>query len=281
MPKVQVTTDSTSDLSAELLESLNIKYIPLYIIMDGKDYKDGLEINPPDIFSYVNHSGQITKTAAVSVADYISLFRTYTDQGMEVVHVNISSFFSSCYQNACIAAAEVGNVYVIDSLNLSTGSGHAAVNAALLAQQGLSGAEIKKQIDEIVPRINASFVLDTLKYLHLGGRCSSVAALGANLLSLKPCIEVTDGKMGVGKKYRGSLDKCIVQYIADRLDGNQDTIDPRRIFITHTCKPEMVELAKETIAKYMKFDEVLITQAGCTISNHCGPGTLGILYLNK
>lgn len=281
MPKVQVTTDSTSDLSAELLESLNIKYIPLYIIMDGKDYKDGLEINPPDIFSYVNHSGQITKTAAVSVADYISLFRTYTDQGMEVVHVNISSFFSSCYQNACIAAAEVGNVYVIDSLNLSTGSGHAAVNAALLAQQGLSGAEIKKQIDEIVPRINASFVLDTLKYLHLGGRCSSVAALGANLLSLKPCIEVTDGKMGVGKKYRGSLDKCIVQYIADRLDGNQDAIDQRRIFITHTCKPEMVELAKETIAKYMKFDEVLITQAGCTISNHCGPGTLGILYLNK
>lgn len=281
MPKVQVTTDSTSDLSAELLESLNIKYIPLYIIMDGKDYKDGLEINPPDIFSYVNHSGQITKTAAVSVADYISLFRTYTDQGMEVVHVNISSFFSSCYQNACIAAAEVGNVYVIDSLNLSTGSGHAAVNAALLAQQGLSGAEIKKQIDEIVPRINASFVLDTLKYLHLGGRCSSVAALGANLLSLKPCIEVTDGKMGVGKKYRGSLDKCIVQYIADRLDGNQDAIYPRRIFITHTCKPEMVELAKETIAKYMKFDEVLITQAGCTISNHCGPGTLGILYLNK
>lgn len=281
MSKVQVTTDSTSDLSAELLESLNIKYIPLYIIMDGKDYKDGLEINPPDIFSYVNHSGQITKTAAVSVADYISLFRTYTDQCMEVVHVNISSFFSSCYQNARIAAAEVGNVYVIDSLNLSTGSGHAAVNAALLAQQGLSGAEIKKKIEEIVPRINASFVLDTLKYLHLGGRCSSVAALGANLLSLKPCIEVTDGKMGVGKKYRGSLDKCIIQYIADRLDGNQDTIDPRRIFITHTCKPEMVELAKETIAKYMKFDEVLDTQAGCTISNHCGPGTLGILYINK
>lgn len=278
---VKITTDSTSDLSPALLERYHITPAPLYIVMGDKEFRDGLDIKPADIYRYVDSTGEITKTSAVPVSDYQALFSSCAKQGREVVHINISHHMSACYQNALIAAKEVGNVYVVDSLSLSTGSGHAAVEAAQLAEQGLGGAEIKRRLDTLVPRISASFVIDTLKYLHKGGRCSSVAALGANLLKLRPCIEVIDGKMTVGKKYRGAMDKVVEEYIRDRLDGKQDTIDPRRIFITHTASKELTELACKAVRRYMDFDEILVTDAGCTISNHCGPGTLGILYIYK
>lgn len=278
---VKITADSTCDLTKELCEKYDISIAPLYIIMDGKDYKDGLETSPEDIYQYVDRTGEIPKTAAVSVADYVDIFTKYVNQGRTVVHINISSHFSACNQNANIAAKEVGNVYVVDSLNLSTGTGLLAIEGAELASQGLEAQEIKTRLDDLALKVESSFVIDTLKYLHMGGRCSSVAALGANLLKLRPCIEVRDGKMNVGKKYRGNYAKCLEQYIEDRLSGRND-ISSKRIFITHSgCDKDIVDIANSTIKKHMEFDEVLETIAGCTITSHCGPNTLGILFINK
>lgn len=281
MANIKITADSTCDLSKALLEKYDISLAPLYITMDGAAYKDGLEITPQDIYAYVDKTGDVTKTAAVSTEDYLTLFRPYVEQGKAVVHITISHDMSSCYQNALLAAAELGNVYVVDSLNLSTGSGHLVLRAAELAAEGVGAADIKAQLDELAPKVEASFVIDTLKYLHKGGRCSTVAALGANLLGLKPCIEVKGGNMSVGKKYRGKLDKCLAEYVAERLQGRTD-IDTRRIFVTHTAMPAgSTEAVIALVKKQMQFDEVLETMAGCTITNHCGPGTLGILFIRK
>ncbi len=278
---IKITADSTCDLTDELCDKYDISIAPLYIIMDGKDHKDGLEISPEDIYKYVDRTGEIPKTAAVSVADYIDIFTKYTQQGKTVVHINISSHFSTCNQNANIAAKEVGNVYVVDSLNLSTGTGLLAIEGAELAREGIPADEIKARLDELAPKVESSFVIETLKYLHMGGRCSSVAALGANLLKLRPCIEVQDGKMNVGKKYRGNYAKCLEQYITDRLSGRDDLAN-KRIFITHSgCDEEIVATARNTVKKYAEFDEILETIAGCTITSHCGPNTLGILFINK
>lgn len=278
---IKITADSTCDLTDDLCEKYDISIAPLYIIMDGKDHKDGLEISPDDIYKFVDRTGEIPKTAAVSIADYIDIFSRYVEQGRTVVHVNISSHFSTCNQNANIAAKEVGNVYVVDSLNLSTGTGLLAIEGAELASQGIPAEEIKARLDELAPKVESSFVIETLKYLHMGGRCSSVAALGANLLKLRPCIEVVDGKMNVGKKYRGNYAKCLEQYITDRLSGRDDLAN-KRIFITHSgCSEEVVDIARNTIKKHAEFNEILETIAGCTITSHCGPNTLGILFINK
>lgn len=190
---------------------------------------------------------------------------------------------SACYTSACIAAAELGNVFVIDSRNLSTGIGHLVLDAAIMAEQGeKTASEIFDIVNAETDKVESSFVIDTLKYLHKGGRCSALTALGANILKLKPCIEVTDGKMDVGKKYRGAFSHVILQYVRDRLEGRDD-IDSRRIFITYAIgTPEDVASAVEQeIAKYVRFDEVIRTHAGCTISNHCGPVCLGILFFRK
>ena len=278
---IKITADSTCDLTDELCEKYDISICPLYIIMDGKDHKDGLEISPEDIYKYVDRTGEIPKTAAVSVADYIDIFAEYVQQGRTVVHINISSHFSTCNQNANIAAKEVGNVYVVDSLNLSTGTGLLAIAGAELASEGIPAADIKARLDELAPKVESSFVIETLKYLHMGGRCSSVAALGANLLKLRPCIEVQDGKMNLGKKYRGNYTKCLEQYITDRLRGRDDLAN-KRIFITHSgCDEEVVDIARNAVRKHAEFDEIHETIAGCTITSHCGPNTLGILFINK
>ncbi len=282
MAKILITADSTCDLSADLLEKYQVRLLPLYVVKGEESLKDGVEIVPQDIYDYVEQTGNITKTAAASVGDYLDFFQPLVEEGYEVVHLNISTGFSSCYQNACMAAQEVGNVYPIDSKNLSTGSGHVVIEAALMAQAGKTAAEICDALNQnVIPKVEASFVIDTLTYLHKGGRCSSVAALGANLLKLKPCIEVMDGGMHVGKKYRGTLAKTIEQYVMERLQDRTD-IDPKRIFITHTaCSPEIVEIARQAVEQYGNFEEILETTAGCTITSHCGPNTLGILFIRK
>ncbi len=282
MAKVLITADSTCDLSADLLEKYQVRLLPLYVVKGEESLKDGVEIVPQDIYDYVEQTGNVTKTAAASVGDYLDFFQPLVDQGYEVVHLNISTGFSSCYQNACMAAEEIGNVYPVDSKNLSTGSGHVVIEAALLAQEGKTAAEIRDILNQnIIPKVESSFIIDTLTYLHKGGRCSSVAALGANLLKLKPCIEVVDGGMQVGKKYRGTLAKTIEQYVMERLQDRTD-IDPKRVFITHTaCSPEIVEIARQTVEQYGNFEEILETTAGCTVTSHCGPNTLGILFIRK
>ena len=220
-------------------------------------------------------------TAAVSQFEYTEMFTRYAKEYDEVVQINIGSNFSCCYQNACLAAQEFDNVFVVDSGNLSTGQGLLVVAAAKLAQQGVSGIEIAERVRALVPKVEASFLIDRLDYMRKGGRCSTVAALGANLLKLKPCIEVREGKMSVCKKYRGSFEKCIRQYVKERLDGRTD-IAGDLAFITHpACQKNVVDAAMEEAARYGAFDEVIETHAGCTVSCHCGPDTLGILFVRK
>lgn len=279
--KIKITADSTCDLSPELTEKYGIDILPLYIVKEGKSYKDMSEIVPQDIFDHVSAGGEITSTAAINTEDYINYFKPLSEEYDAVIHINISADFSSCYQNACIAANEFENVYVIDSRNLSTGSGLLVLEAAEMAQNGESAEKIVHVLTNLALKVEASFVIDKLDYLRKGGRCSALAALGANLLSLRPCIEVVDGKMKVGKKYRGHFEKCIQQYVKERLDGRFD-ISTKRIFITHTpCPDGLADAVRAEIAKYMKFDEVLETFAGCTVSSHCGPNTLGILFIRK
>lgn len=279
--QVKITADSTCDLSDAVLKKYEIGLIPLYVTLGDKSYRDKLEISPGDLYAYVKQTGKLPKTSAVTVKDYLDRFTPYKLAGRSVIHFTISSSMSACYQNAVCAAKELGNVFVIDSANLSTGIGHLAVRAAELAASGLDADRIVRAVTELIPKVEASFVIDTLTYLHKGGRCSAVAALGANLLSLKPCIEVRGGAMGVGKKYRGSLEKCLATYVSDRLQGRSD-LDYRRIFVTHSqLPPRLTDAVVKQVGKLAPFQEIIETDANCTVCTHCGPGTLGIIFVKK
>lgn len=278
---IKITADSTCDLSPQILEEFDITLVPLHVLIDGKDHLDGVDIKPEDIFYHVGVEGKTCKTAAANVYEYENIFSEFSSQYDAVIHINISSDFSSCHQQAKIAAENFDNVYVVDSRNLSTGSGHVVYEAALMAREGEKAEEICRRLEELIPKVDASFVIDRMDYLYKGGRCSGLEAFGASLLRIKPSIEVVDGKMQVGKKYRGNLARCLENYVKDRLAGRDD-IDYKRIFVTHTMQsPEMVEKVKETIKQYADFEEIIETKAGCTISSHCGPNTLGILYIHK
>ncbi len=280
--KVKITADSVCDLSPEQRERYGLNILPLYVMLDGKEHRDGVDIIPEDIYSHVAAGGDLGSTAALSVADYLEFFGKELEDCDELIHFHISSSMSSCYQNACIAAEEVENVYPIDSANLSTGIGLLIIDACEMAAQGMSAKEIVEEINARRCKVEASFVVDSVNYLHKGGRCSAVAALGANLLGLKPCIEVTDGAMGVAKKYRGKIGKCLIQYVRERLEGRED-IKLNRIFITNSGEftEEELKAVEDEVRKYQSFDEILFSRAGCTVSNHCGPKTLGILFEKK
>ena len=249
--------------------------------MDGKNYHDGVDITPDDIYAHVSKGGGLPKTAAINILVYEDRFARYWEEYDAVIHINISADFSSCYQNACIAAKRFQNVFVVDSRNLSTGHGLVVLQAVELARQGMAPAEIADTLQAMTDRVDASFILDRLDYMKMGGRCSSVTVLGANLLRLRPCIEVRDGKMGVGKKYRGAFEKCMRDYIADRLSGRGDLM-LNRVFITHSgLSEDLVKLARDTVRELQPFQEICVTRAGCTVSSHCGPGTIGVLFVRK
>jgi len=281
---IKIMADSTCDLSPQMLEAYDITLVPLHIMVDGgEDYTDGVNITPLQVVNYVENENRLCKTAAVNVFEYQELFDQYASKYDAVIHISLGSQFSSCYQNAKLAATNFSNVYVIDSQNLSTGQGHIVYAAVKMAKQGLSAPEICAKLQELVPKVDASFVIDSLEYLHKGGRCSGLEAFGARLLSIKPCIEVVNGKMIVGKKYRGSFERCLEQYVKERL-ANNDDIDYSTIFITHSPLSDserVVEKVREIIQTYANFEEIIVTNAGCTITCHCGPNTLGILYLRK
>ena len=279
---IKISADSTCDLSPDLIARYDIGISPLYIVRDGESLVDGVDITPDEIYAHVEAGGSMCSTAAVSVYDYVEFFRKELESADAVVHFHISGDMSACYQNACIASAEVGNVYPVDARNLSTGIGLLVLEAAELARKGeLTAQEIQQRMNQRKELLDVSFVVEQLGYLRKGGRCSSVAALGANMLSLRPCIQVKDGKMGVGKKYRGAYQKCLLQYVKERLEGRDD-IDPHRIFITESggFTPEEVAEVEAAVRGYQPFEEVLHTRAGCTVSSHCGPRTLGILYFH-
>lgn len=279
--RIKVISDSTCDLSPELIQKYDIEIFPLIVVKDGQEYSDGVTITPSEIFAHVAAGGSLCSTAARGVVAYQDVFKKFSGSYDGVIHVNISSEMSSCYQNACIAASEFNNVRVVDSKNLSTAQGLVVLQACKLAETATDLDELKGQLDEFVTRVEASFVLDRLDYMVKGGRCSTVAALGANLLSLKPCIEVKNGKMGVVKKYRGHIEKCMAAYVKDRLDGRDD-LDDDTIFITHTdVSPESLAAVHDGVAQYGHFRQVYESSAGCTVSCHCGPGTMGILFVRK
>ncbi len=281
MRPIKIMSDSTADLPKELIEKYDIEVLPLSVTLGEKSYKDGVEIKAEDIFKYYNETKGLPKTSAVSVLEYTEAFTPWVEKGYDIIHFTISSTMSACYQNACIAAVELGHVWSIDSANLSSGIGLLVVLAAELAAKGENAEAIAKKVAEAKSRVDASFILNQLEFLHKGGRCSGVAALGANLLSLKPCIEVVDGKMKVGKKYRGAYEKCALEYVRDRLSG-KDNIETDIIFLTWAgVDAKLLKEIEKEIKKYQKFHTIVINEAGSTITGHCGPGTFGILYFLK
>ena len=278
---IKITTDSTCDLPQDLLERYNITVTPLGIIKAGKLYQDGVDIRTGDIAAHVDAGGEITTTNAVNVADYEDLFRRLMEEYDAVIHLNIGMGFSSCHQNARLAAEEVDGVYVVDSANLTVGHGMLVLAAAEAAEAGKSVAEILAMLEEMIPRIETSFVLDRLDYMKKGGRCSAVTALGANLLKLHPCVEVIGGKMAVTKKYRGAIEKVVGDYVRDRLSGRKD-LDTHRALLVDTCQDDrLASIARQILQEDGRFGQVVEAKAGCTIFCHSGPGTLGVVFLRK
>ena len=283
MAKVLISADSTCDISGELLESTGALLIPLHIILNDKSYDDGVDIKPDDIYENFSKTGTLPKTSAINTQEYIDIFTPYLEKGYEIVHISLGSSLSSSYQNCVEASKKIEGLYPVNSCNLSSGSGHLVVEAASLAAQGYTAKEISDELKRLVPKCHSSFIIDKLDYLRAGGRCSTLAMLGANLLQLKPCIEVknTDGSMTVGKKYRGKLEKVLINYVHDQLD-KYENISDSRIFITNAgIGDKYVDIVKAEIEKLSFFRKIYIESASCTISSHCGPGTLGILFMTK
>ncbi len=283
MSKILLSADTTCDLSDELKKETGVFLTPLHIIIDENSYEDGVNITPEEIYKNFDATGTLPKTAAVNTQEYIDYFKPYIDDGYDVIHINLGKALSSSYQNCVAAANRIGHIYPINSCNLSTGSGHLVLEAYKRIQQGMPAKDIAEQLTELVSHCHSSFVIDKLNYLRAGGRCSSLAVLGANLLQLKPSILVNneDGSMTVGKKYRGRLENVLVQYVDETL-SKYDKIRDERIFITHAgIGDKYVEIVKKELQKRNFFKNIYITRAGCTISSHCGPGTLGILFMTE
>lgn len=278
---IVITSDSTTDLSPQLKERYNILTLPLNITLGDKIFRDGIEVTPDEIYEHHRKTGELPKTTAANVGECIEFFKKLCDAGKTVIHFTLSSEMSSTYNNTCLAAAEFDNVYVIDTKNLSSGGGLLVVSAAEMALSGMETEKIVEETEKIVEKVDASFVIDSLEYLYKGGRCSALSMLGANLLKLKPCIEVKNGVMGVGKKYRGKFGDVLMQYASDRL-ANSDDIDLDRVFVTHAgCDETIVNDVADLVKQKLPFKEVFVNRAGCTISSHCGANTLGVLFIRK
>ncbi len=278
---IKILSDSTCDLPQDLLNQYNITLVPLTVVKNDQAFKDGVDIFPSDIFSHVAAGGALCSTSAGSVGEYADMFEQYAAAHDAVIHISLGSGFSSSYQNACVAASDFDNVYCVDSMNLSTGQAFIVLKAVELAASGMEPKAIVEAMNDLVPKVEASFLVDKLDYLAKGGRCSAVAALGANLLNLKPCIEVRDGKMSVVKKYRGNYAKCLANYVKDRLADRED-IDRDTLFVTQTSVPDdCYRAVMDAVSAHGHFSTVYETTAGCTVSCHCGPGTLGVLFLKK
>ena len=281
MPTIKITCDSTCDLSPELCERYHISVIPMCVALGERICRDGVDVKPEELFAYVKETGKLPATSAISMGEYVDFFRPFVEEGYEVVHINLSSELSSSHQNACLAAQELEKVYVVDSRSLSTGSGHLVILAAELASAGYDGAYIAKALDEMKGNLDVSFVLQTLDYLHKGGRCSGIARFGANMLKLRPEIVMNNGTLHVGKMYRGSMEKTILDYVRGRL-GNEKEVNYDRIFVTHSGVPrEIVDKVIALVKELRPFEEVIETVAGSTISCHCGPNCLGVLFFRK
>ena len=279
--KIVITSDSTTDLSPELIERYGIKTLPMCITLGDKTYRDTIDIVPDDIYEHQRKYGELPKTCATNVGECTDFFKPFVDEGFSVIHFTISSEMSSTYNNSVIAASEFDNVYIVDTRNLSTGGGLLMLAACDMIKAGKSAKEIADECTRLAAYVDASFVIDSLEYLYKGGRCSALSVMGANLLKLKPCIEVKNGKMGVGKKYRGKFAEVLKQYTEDRLANREDLVKTR-VFITHAgCAKDVVDSITQIVKSKNIFDEVYVTRAGCTVSSHCGANTLGVLFIRN
>lgn len=279
--KVIITSDSTLDLTPELLERFGIKVLPLTILLGEESFPDSHDYTPEVMYERFRADGTLPKTSAPSLQQFLDFFRGFVDEGYAIVHLDISSELSSTCNNARIAASEFDSVYVVDSRMLSTGVALLAMEGAECRDKGMSASDIAAHLQELTAKVDTSFVLDTLEFMWKGGRCSGVAALGANLLKLKPALEMKDGKLEVYKKYRGSINSVYRAYINERLAGK--TVRPGHVFITHSGEVDaaVIDELQALVRELIPVDEIHVTTAGCTVSSHCGPKTLGVLFINK
>lgn len=279
---VKIISDSTCDLCPELLEKYDISILPLHILLGEEEYEDGLDISIEEIYAWVDEHKETPKTSAPSIERAAGLFEPYVKKGDEIVCFSISGSMSASGNIMRMAAEQLNaedSIHVIDSQNLSTGIGLLVVEAADMAKAGRSAGEIIQRMEILIPKVRASFVVDTLVYLHRGGRCSGLAAMAGSALKLHPRIEVSEGAMQSGKKYRGSIDKAILAYVKD-MEQELKTAVKTRVFITHSgCDAKIVEQVREYLKELGVFHEIWETRAGGVVSSHCGPGTLGVLFI--
>ncbi len=278
----RIISDSTCDLSKELIQEYNIEILPLYVRLGDDEYLDGIDIEPEIIYKWSDKCGETPKTAAPSVNDIIEILNKNTKD--DIVIFTISASMSAAFNNCKLAAEELGisdKVHIIDSENLSTGIGLLVLQAAEMAAEGKNAAEIEKYIFSIRSKVRASFVVDTLTYLYRGGRCTGLAALLGTALKLHPRIAVVNGAMRPEKKYRGNASKYVMDYVTD-MDEAIKNAEPQRVFITHSgCDESIVDMVRQHLNSMNVFDQIIETRAGSVISSHCGPGTLGVLFISK
>lgn len=279
---VKIISDSTCDLSEELLQKYEVSLLPLHIILGEEEFEDGQNISPDDIYHWSDEHKTTPKTSAPALDKAIELLTPYVQAGREVICFSISEEMSTSANVMRLAAEELDAghlVTVIDSANLSTGIGLLVIEAAIMAQEGKNAREIAGAIEQLKPLVRASFVVDTLVYLHRGGRCSGLAAMAGGALKLHPKIIVENGKMNPSKKYRGKMDKVLMNYVND-MESDLKHAKRNRVFITHSgCSNETIEMIRTYLHGLNIFDEILVTRAGGVISSHCGPGTLGVLFI--
>ena len=281
---VKIIADSTCDLSQELLTKYDISILPLHVLLGEEEYLDGRTITPNQIYSWSDAHKTTPKTSAPSLVEAIELMKPYVEEKREIVCFSISDEMSTSGNVMRLAAEELSAqqlVTVINSANLSTGIGLLVIEAAIMAGNGATGKEIAERMEELKPLVRASFVVDTLTYLHRGGRCSGVAALAGSALKLHPKIIVENGRMTPQKKYRGKIERVILDYVRD-LEQDLKSAKKDRVFITHSgCDKEVVEAVRSYLEGLQVFEEILETRAGGVISSHCGPGTLGVLFIER
>ena len=278
---VIITADSTCDLSPELCSRFQIQVIPLTITLGEATFLDGESFTPADMYARYREDGTLPKTSAPSVQSFLDFFRPFVEQGFEVVHLDISSELSGSFNAARLAASELNGVYVIDSMMLSTGVGLLAIEAAECRDQGTSAFDIAVHLSDLRSKVSTSFVLDTLEFMWKGGRCTGVTAFGANLLKIKPGLEMRNGKLEVCKKYRGNINHVYQQYITERLSGKK--VRPGHVFLTESGEvdPAVLKDLEVLVKQLTGCKEIHHTVAGCTVSSHCGPKTLGVLFIEE
>ncbi len=278
---VRIVADSTCDIGLENVARLGVTIVPLYVVMEERSLKDGLEVTPHELFLWADAHKETPKTAAANQDDFAKCFSSLLQGTDEIVFFGISEDMSATCGNARVAAGAYppGKVRVVDTRNITCGSGHLIYQAAEMARAGACAEEIVRASEKMIPKVRTSFVVDTLLYLYRGGRCSAVAAMSAMALRIKPEIAVENGVMHPRQKFRGRIEHVVDRYVAALAPALENAMS-KRVFIVHTMDDDTtVSRVRNQIAAMNRFDEIVVERAGCVISSHCGPGTLGVIYV--